>query len=256
MVSLKLHLDRWEARLQSLVEGSTARIFRGSSLAHDLSSGLLEAMRLGCRPAKQGGLEAPNLFLLTASPALAQALAVDGSLLDELAAGLHSAAVEAGFITSGQLALRLQVDDRLPSTAFRVQASFSQDGLADTQGMDTASEPDLAAPPRAFLIVDGTRVFALDRPVINIGRRSDNHLALDDPRISRLHAQLRLVRGRYVIFDLDSAGGTSVNGQRIRSQALLPGDVISLAGLPLIFGLEGRPDGETQEYRPPEVSQP
>jgi len=73
---------------------------------------------------------------------------------------------------------------------------------------------------------------------------------IDDGRISRLHAQLRAVRGRYVIFDLDSRGGTWVNGQRVRQQALAPGDVISLAGVPLVFSQDAPEPGETQEYVP------
>jgi pSer/pThr/pTyr-binding forkhead associated (FHA) protein len=62
-----------------------------------------------------------------------------------------------------------------------------------------------------------------------------------------LHAQLRLVRGQFVIFDLDSTGGTFVNGQRIRQQALRAGDVISLAGVPLVYGQETPEPGDTQD---------
>jgi hypothetical protein len=61
---------------------------------------------------------------------------------------------------------------------------------------------------------------------------------IDDPRVSRVHAQIRAVRGRYVIFDLDSTGGTYVNGERIRQCPLTPGDVISLSSLPLVYGQE------------------
>jgi len=75
----------------------------------------------------------------------------------------------------------------------------------------------------------------------------DNHLVIDDPRVSRLHAQLRIVRGQFVIFDLDSTGGTFVNGQRIHQYTLRAGDVISLAGVPLVFGQEIPEPGDTQE---------
>jgi pSer/pThr/pTyr-binding forkhead associated (FHA) protein len=64
----------------------------------------------------------------------------------------------------------------------------------------------------------------------------DNHLILDDPRVSRAHAQLRAVQGHYVLFDLNATGGTYVNGQRITQYTLKPGDVISLAGVPIIYG--------------------
>jgi pSer/pThr/pTyr-binding forkhead associated (FHA) protein len=83
--------------------------------------------------------------------------------------------------------------------------------------------------------------------VINIGRRVDNDLVIDDERISRVHAQLRAIKGRYVLFDLDSRGGTFVNDQRIHQSVLYPGDVISLAGVPLVFGQEETRLGQTQK---------
>jgi pSer/pThr/pTyr-binding forkhead associated (FHA) protein len=91
-------------------------------------------------------------------------------------------------------------------------------------------------PENAFLIVEGVREFALLEAVINIGRRLDNHLVIEDPRVSRHHAQLRAINGRFVLFDLDSSGGSFVNGQRLSQGILYPGDVISLAGVTLIYG--------------------
>jgi pSer/pThr/pTyr-binding forkhead associated (FHA) protein len=88
----------------------------------------------------------------------------------------------------------------------------------------------------------------LNGGVVNIGRRPDNHLVIDDARISRLHAQLRLVRGRYMLFDLESTGGTFINGERIRQHTLRPGDVISLAGVPLVYGQDDDSAGsDTQQ---------
>ena len=79
-------------------------------------------------------------------------------------------------------------------------------------------------------------MFQLTQAVINIGRRLDNTLVVDDPRVSRNHAQIRAIKGRFVLFDLNSTGGTFVNGQRTNQTVLYPGDVISLAGASLIFG--------------------
>jgi pSer/pThr/pTyr-binding forkhead associated (FHA) protein len=69
----------------------------------------------------------------------------------------------------------------------------------------------------------------------------DNQLVIDDPRVSRSHAQLRAIKGRYILFDLNSTGGTFVNGQRTNQSILYPGDVISLSGVPLIFGQDNPP---------------
>jgi pSer/pThr/pTyr-binding forkhead associated (FHA) protein len=93
--------------------------------------------------------------------------------------------------------------------------------------------------PRAFVILDGERTISLREPVLNLGRRLDNQIIVDDPRVSRSHAQLRLRFGHYVVYDLGSTGGTFVNGKRIEECVLRPGDVISLGGVPVIYGEDG-----------------
>jgi pSer/pThr/pTyr-binding forkhead associated (FHA) protein len=55
-----------------------------------------------------------------------------------------------------------------------------------------------------------------------------------------------------MIFDLNSTGGTFVNGKRVTQSMLYPGDVISLAGVPLIYGQETSVVGDTQELLPPQ----
>ena len=112
----------------------------------------------------------------------------------------------------------------------------------ETDDLQPKSEDDVGTIPEdAFVIVDGTRVFPLNQAVVNIGRRIENTLVMDDPRVSRTHAQLRAINGRYIIFDLNSTGGTFVNGERVKQSILYPGDVISLAGADLIYGQKNPP---------------
>jgi len=59
---------------------------------------------------------------------------------------------------------------------------------------------------------------------------------LDDPRISRTHLQIRAIRGHYTVFDLNSTGGTLVNGNPVREHTLVAGDVITIGGISLIYG--------------------
>ena len=101
------------------------------------------------------------------------------------------------------------------------------------------AEPEPKTMPRnAYLVLQGTRVIPLNKPVIKIGRQLDNHIILEDPRVSRAHAQIKLVNDRFVIFDQHSTGGTFVNGQQTTQSVLYPGDVISLAGVVFIFSQE------------------
>jgi hypothetical protein len=76
MSALSNKLTQLEARLQSLVEGSVARLFPTSPLAHDLAAHLLEALRAGVEAGTDGLWYAPNHFTLYAHPRLAEALQV------------------------------------------------------------------------------------------------------------------------------------------------------------------------------------
>lgn len=89
-----------------------------------------------------------------------------------------------------------------------------------------------------FFTSNSGPVYTLDKHVVNIGRREDNDIILADPRVSRHHAQIRRVRNSFVLFDLNSTGGTMVNDKTISQITLATGDVVSFAGVILIYGQE------------------
>ena len=96
--------------------------------------------------------------------------------------------------------------------------------------------------PKAFLIIGGTKVFPIEKQVIKIGRALENDLMLEYPQVSRIHAELRYEQGSFEIIDLESTGGTFVNGEKIKKQNLNKGDVITLVNLHLVFGQDDLPD--------------
>lgn len=108
-------------------------------------------------------------------------------------------------------------------------------GAIPLQKNDTEYEPPAASSSGAYLILKGDKIVPLARSVINIGRKSNNQIIINDLRISRTHAQIRRIQGSYVIFDIGSTGGTYVNSTRISQHTLRPGDVISLAGYTMIY---------------------
>ena len=147
---------------------------------------------------------------------------------------------EIGF--NAPLLLSLASDPELDSEEIKVLVSLDTNQITETQDMESQkTDMPEELPQNAFLIIHGTKVFPLNKLVVNIGRRMENDLVIDDPRVSRDHAQLRVNNGRYVIFDLNSTGGTYVNSQRSHQSILYPGDVISLAGVPLIYGQDNPP---------------
>lgn len=72
--------------------------------------------------------------------------------------------------------------------------------------------------------------------IIVIGRRGACEIALDRNGVSRAHAMICKLDGRTAIFDLKSANGLKVNGQRTSMTYLSPGDLISIGGHELRVG--------------------
>jgi predicted component of type VI protein secretion system len=73
------------------------------------------------------------------------------------------------------------------------------------------------------------RVTPLEKNEIFIGRDLGNDLVVNDAEVSRRHARLVLQAGGFVLEDLGSTNGTTVNGQRLLGPYILrPGDVVTL----------------------------
>ncbi len=255
MSQFELFLNRLEARLRLLIEGDAAHDGFPSKLHRQLERELLRAMQAGVRKLEQGIAPAspvkiaPDQYILALPAVDAQILLNHPTELARLIRKMKNSASSEGIMFSGSPLLRVVVDPQ--SIAINIQADFSQpgmeasstyqlDGLLDTPGLMPTEKL-----PKAFLIVNGLSTYSITTPVVNIGRDPSNQLQLDDPRISRQHAQLRFIQGRFVIFDLDSRCGTFVNSMPVSSHALKPGDVIQLAFLPLVFGQE---DGQLASY--------
>ncbi len=69
-----------------------------------------------------------------------------------------------------------------------------------------------------------------------IGRERDNDLILTDPRVSRYHALIELVEGRWLVRDMGSANGTFVNGRPVDdAHPLQPDDRVTVGDTELVF---------------------
>jgi pSer/pThr/pTyr-binding forkhead associated (FHA) protein len=189
----------------------------------------------------RGKFIAPNVYTLLAHPdsiAYWKNPKLLGTLIDVLEAAAQQGDIRFEFSPS----ITIAEDATVAPGDFNLIASYRAASVAETKDMKADMESDFGEkesdgiPESAFVIVEGVKVFQLNQAVVNIGRRLDNTLVVDDPRVSRNHAQLRAIKGRFVLFDLNSTGGTYVNGQRANQTVLYPGDVISLAGVSLIFG--------------------
>jgi pSer/pThr/pTyr-binding forkhead associated (FHA) protein len=247
---MALQLNEIEKRLQNLIEVHLLKYIPGPSYQDRIAQHMAEALRASfSTQSLNASQETINLqFLLVVHPSTMSQWQKDPRLMEGLTKIFRLVANEMEIVAPQPLSLTLAADPLIDIDSLDVRIS-KPETIAETQNMLESVEE---VPTRtAFLIVGGTKVFSLDHAVTNIGRRLDNHLVVDDPRVSRYHAQIRYVRGRFIIFDLNSTGGTFVNGQRTTQSALYPGDVISLAGLPVVFGQDNPPvTGSTSDTNP------
>lgn len=239
-----MNLQELEARLQALIEVKLVSVLPGQKAEDLIVQKLVEAMKSNAIAGDQETRIAPNIYTLQVnSESLAEWK--KSQLLETLLEILQAAAEDAKLQFSSPPTIAISGDPDLNSGEIKWIASQRMETMEETKDMQTGNESNEdeseTLPESAFLIIEGVKVFPLKQGVVNIGRRLDNTLVIDDPRVSRNHAQLRAIKGRYVVFDLNSTGGTFVNGQRTSQSVLYPGDVISLAGVSLIFGQDNPP---------------
>jgi signal transduction histidine kinase/pSer/pThr/pTyr-binding forkhead associated (FHA) protein len=83
-------------------------------------------------------------------------------------------------------------------------------------------------------IDQGTR-FEVSEGEVGLGRGVQNAIRVHDTEVSRTHASLVRVNGKYHITDLHSSNGTYVNGAPVNTRELVPGDEIQIGRTVLLF---------------------
>ncbi len=102
------------------------------------------------------------------------------------------------------------------------------------------SAPPLAL-PSAWLTIrlpqGGQQVYRIEKPAVNIGRQLSNDIIVEDKRVSRNHAQIKYQSdGQFVIFDLGSTNGISINGTpHMRQHILRNGDHFTIGSYEFYF---------------------
>lgn len=91
----------------------------------------------------------------------------------------------------------------------------------------------------SFQILDGLERGEILRDLptpVNIGREEDNHIRLNDERVSRFHAKIQEDEGRIILTDLESTNGTRVNGHAVKMRVLQLGDQVLIGRCLLLYG--------------------
>lgn len=99
--------------------------------------------------------------------------------------------------------------------------------------------------PSTYLVLtlgrDIVRELRSERPMINIGREATQDLPIENGAISRQHCRVCYEGGRYWLRDLGSENGVELNGRRVQSAELRPGDQVGLGKYTIFF----EPSAET-----------
>jgi len=237
-------LSQFELLAERLVEGAFGRWFAGRLHPLEVALQLARAMEDAAVLNLCGERLAPNIYWVYLNPEDYEALRqAQPTLPDDLTRSVTELAAQAGLGLAQPPVVEIHSAESIPRHQVSVAARYipfsdvesgrtaemTQTSTAVRQAMEQA----VSAP---FLILEGRRTVPLTRPIVTIGRSLDNDIVVNDSRVSRHHAQLRRRAGRYVIYDLGSSGGTFVNRDRISECLLQAGDVISLAGVQIIYG--------------------
>ncbi|MGH9101763.1 MAG: FhaA domain-containing protein [Acidimicrobiales bacterium] len=213
-------LEQFERRLERLVEGTFAKVYRRGLQPVELGRRLAREMDLQ-RAVGVHGMLAPNDFTVVLAPPDAERYAplVD-SLGRELAEAAREHAHDEGYGFLGPVAVAFVQDTALQPGVFLVEAEMK--------------EGPGGGPPASLVLPDGQRVSLGEGP-ITIGRLPSCQVVLDDPNVSRRHAELRRDGERVMLVDLGSTNGTVVNGLPVGSRRLADGDRITLGRTTLAF---------------------
>jgi hypothetical protein len=246
-------LRKIEIQLENLFEKRTGTLSARTLNAGKILARLIETLEETARPGPDGRWIAPNVFHLALGKRIWETASSVSDLKDLLAAKMEEHIQQSEMILLHPIRIEWEPDPALREESIRAKAEIIPAGEERTDAFPPEPHPVITLPRGAFLIVNGRRHVALNRPVINIGRQLDNHLVLDDVLVSRRHAQLRAREGQYLLTDLGSKHGIRVNNLAVHEWVLQPGDVFRMGNTELIYGDE-REESITQPIRPESAS--
>jgi hypothetical protein len=256
-------LRNLEAKLEGLVGGAFSRAFKSRVQPVEIARKLAKEMQEN-RTVSISRTYVPNHYTVWLSPQDREQFdGYEDGLKKELSDYLLEHARNEGLALITRPTVEFQTDDRLALGEFGIQTALvggpdDEAQAAAAPGVDAGPSagdfghtmvysPDrdarpLAPPPaapagRALLVGEGKRSVLSGSRVL-IGRSRDCDVTLDDPNVSRRHAELRNEDGHWVVADLGSTNGVKVNGRRVEQAVLQPGDELAVGLARLHFELE------------------
>lgn len=220
-------LDRFERGLEGAVNGVFARAFKGDVQPVEIAARLQKELDAEAKIMSRDRKLVPNEFVIGLSPHDYERLTPYGKTLSgEIIPELRAHATSMGYVFNGPIMLHFELNKELPTGRFTVDSEAGA-------GVQSSEPSPRTAAHRAQMVIEvnGMR-HPLTPPGIIIGRGSEADLRINDPGISRKHAELRVSGGgqnlTYEIVDLGSTNGIKVDGQKVRQAILHSGSRIEI----------------------------
>jgi len=124
-----------------------------------------------------------------------------------------------------------------------------QENFEPVEELEADDQTVLRTDPTVVVKKDDAVVFegTLEELPVQIGRKSTNHIVLDEKNVSRQHAQILMKDDQYFIQDQGSTGGTKVNGEPVLEKDIHTGDRIEIGSFQILFN-SGIPEDERTIY--------
>ncbi len=247
-------LQRFERRLEGMVEGAFARAFKSELEPVEVASAVQREMDDRAAIVAQGRTLVPNDFVVEISEADHERLVVYADSLGvELATLAREYAREQGYSFVGPVRMRFEGVPDLTTGTFRIRSGVIRgttveggeirrpvsDLVDDHQGAFAGRPRLLVSGPEPGADGNTQRTYDLTAPVTMLGRGTDCDLRLVDPGVSRHHVEFRVEDDEVILVDLGSTNGTFVNGQPVRRVVLSDGTRVTLGRTTLVFRRDG-----------------
>ncbi|MEP6761726.1 MAG: DUF3662 and FHA domain-containing protein [Sporichthyaceae bacterium] len=224
-------LQRFERRIEEMVNRPFARAFKAEVQPVEIASALQRETDDRAAIVSRGRTMVPNEFTVVLGEHDHERLSTYADALgSELASMVSEHAQEQNYAFLGPVNVTFQRDDELETGRFRVRSA----AVAGAVPADPSRGSHAGRTGNPWLEV-GSTTYALTGPTTRIGRGNDTDLRIDDPGISRNHAEVRQQGGDVTIVDVGSTNGIVINGRRVQQARLDDGAAVVLGTTTLIF---------------------
>jgi hypothetical protein len=246
-----------EGKIESLFEGVFGRAFRTHVQPVELARKLAKEMD-DHRTVSVSRVYVPNEYTIYLSPQdREQFESYESSLLIELQDYLAEQARRERYALLSPPKVLMESDADLDMGEFGIATRMVQPkGRAPEEGTPAPQEepgatmvykprtpqPTEAVAPEELgvereivsVTIDG-QPHTLDKRSVVLGRSRDCDIRLEDPNVSRHHAEIRQEGATYWVVDLGSTNGIEVNGRRVKRAKLENADRLTLGSTELTF---------------------